>query len=505
MTTEGWVHWSAIAWQGFACVTRRIFYKEQFLLSQAGVEHLARASRIARQNNYATFQKFRRGFCRWRMSRSSGFQCGGFQCGGFQCEASQIRAPAVQSSAIMSSLYEPQDMQQGPTHRSSSSDEKHHHSSRRHSSHKRHSSQNRRSEELLYKPEDMQQGPPHRSSSSDEKHHHSSRRHSSHKHSSQNRRSDECNEKHRTKSSTQNPEYTPDTRPRSEHHRSRQESGASSRQARQQGDYPQQMVRNTERHNNSGFSQSVPQNRTSAVPPPPSTPNVSASSGTPVPHVEARFEEISGDGRSMEVSYPGAYYEEGSSAGSSSSGSGSEEVGSLSDMENGEGLITAYAVPNDESYFARPEDAMPRELVTRSAPPPPSRQTVEASRQSNETKQSLNITVPQGTSPYTHGSSAVVSSVNSPRGGNTCLIYGAVGCAIFGTLCVISSFLFPIFTTSDWDTEEGPTDEEVGTFLFLWWILLIAGIVLLIVSCSLCCCLCCRSNTNVTTVVSNPQ
>lgn len=352
----------------------------------------------------------------------------------------------------------------------------------------------------LYEPQDMQQGPTHRSSS--EKHYHSSRRHSSHKHSSRNRRSDKRNEKHRTKSSTQNPEYDLDTRPRSEHHRSRQESGASSRrQARQQGDYPQQMVRNTERHNNSGISQSVPPSRTSAVPLPPSTPNVRASSGTPVPHVEARFEEISGDG-SMEVSYPVAYNEEGSSAASSS---GSEESGSLSDMENGEGLITAYAVPNDESYFARPEDAMPRELVTRSAPPPPSRQTKEAPRQSNETKQSLNITVPQGTSPYTHGSSAVVSSVNSPRGGNTCLIYGAVGCAIFGTLCVISSFIFPIFTTSDLDTEEGPTDEEVGTFLFLWWILLIAGIVLLIVSCSLCCCLCCRSNTNVTTVVSNPQ
>jgi hypothetical protein len=257
------------------------------------------------------------------------------------------------------------------------------------------------------------------------------------------------------------------------------------------------MVRNTERHTNQGLSQSFPQSRTSAVSLSQPTPNVRASTGTPVPHVEARFEEISGDG-SFEVSYPGASWE-GSSAASSSRSSGS-----LSDMENGESLITAYAIPNDESYFARPENAMPREPVTRSAPPPSLRQTVEAPHQSNETKQSLNITVPQGTIPSTYGSSAVVSSVNSPRGGNTCLIYGAVGCAIFGTACVVSSFLFPVFTTSDWDNEEGPTDEEVGTFLLLWWILLIAGIVLLIVSCSLCCCLCCRSNTNVTTVVSNP-
>lgn len=244
--------------------------------------------------------------------------------------------------------------------------------------------------------------------------------------------------------------------------------------------YPRQVAsppRSSEKvKKNKGLSQSAPPIRVTGVPipaPPRHEANTRRSTMAPPALRDEENQSPAHDG--MEVSYPGAYYEDG---GSEYSEESYEEDESLSDMENGEGLITAYVVRNEERYQAPPPE--PRELVTRSAPPPP-HQTMEAPHQVNETKQSLNITVPQGAA--TRASAPVTSYVQHSGGGKGGLICGAVTFAIIGAACVAVFFIIPL--------------------LGIW--IIIPGIVFLIISCVFCCCMCSRSNTNVTTVVSNPQ
>jgi len=336
---------------------------------------------------------------------------------------------------------------------------------------------------------------------SSKKHHHKEHRHSSHKQQSHQDSSD-YHRKHKShKSSTSNPEvasegmYAPDSRPSS--NKPRQEASSSTkkhhqslpknkmqklqdnkphRRSTEQGDPEfvphQKATRNKDSIKKKSVSQSAPPVRTRVpIVNPPEITSTRREQSAPNTYEDAMvpYGETprAANGR-VERSYPGAYWEERSGLGSSE-----EEDSSLSDMENGEGLITAYVVPNEASYHAPTQDTAPHELLTRSAPP---HQTVEAPRQVNETKQSLNITVPQGVS----AGAPVVSSVHQSGGNNGCFICLAVGFALVGTGCVVLFFVIPI--------------------LGIW--LLIPGIVFLIVSCVACCCICSRSRTNVTTIVT---
>ena len=169
---------------------------------------------------------------------------------------------------------------------------------------------------------------------------------------------------------------------------------------------------------------------------PPSTRSNRREQPAPNAHENRMVPQGNQESSNEPTSYPGAYYETGSGPEESS-----EESESMYDVENGgegsftacEGLITAYVVPNEETYYSTtPENTSPCEVVRRSNPPPPS-QIVKAPRQINETKQSLTITVPQGSSAQPSGPVPIMS-VHSQGHNNCGFIWAAVICALVGAV-----------------------------------------------------------------------
>lgn len=323
---------------------------------------------------------------------------------------------------------------------------------------------------------------------SSKKHHHSSTgKHQSHKHHDEKN----CKREYKShKSSTKNPRATKegfsasrssDERPRQSASKNKvnklQDDAKPACQGHKQGNTEIYPIQGAHRAKNA-VTQSAP-----VMVALPAITRAAREQGTPsamTPYVTRDVENPGVDG-GFDVSYPGAYRERGPGD------DYDEEDESLYDMEIGEALVSAYVVSNDETYYPPPpQDVAPRELVTRSTPPalhvPP--RTMEAPRRTNETKQSLNITMPSGTNAHIRAP-ATSSVTRSNKGccGHSCFVCGAISFGLIGAAGVALFFIFSL--------------------LGLWTV--IPGIVFLILSCVFCCCLCSRGDTNVTAIFSKPQ